>query len=282
MKKTSWAIVHFLEGKFEKSFAALRAVYDKVQGSISFLNYNNEFLLDFIKFYSDISFFNKNYAAVENLLAVSYTVSMANDMYLGPRSILHFLIKNRLYSTTTQYQKVDELLAQHQTDFEQWLKTASEETCTVLNAGLAISYFIAQNYAEALYYANNLINTYTKSSRQEVVAFAYIFESVIAYELNEFQTFDSKIKNAIAFFYRYPQHKEIGHEMLSALQSAFGKPTRAERRRMFEKLLKSLRASEHKISKQVIYNYFDFPAWFEAQIAGLRYQDYRKKIAAKV
>ncbi len=276
--KTAWAIVYFLEGAFQKTFDELQPIYKKIKEPISFLQNNNEFLLDFIKFYSDTAFFIKDYKAVEAILKSSHQIFMANAMYLRHRDILHFLIKNRLYSTTTQYAKVDNLLKINEGEVPGWLQKSTEETRTILNASLAISYFIANNFNEALYFASNLIKTFTKSTRQEVMPFAYIFEAVIAFEINHFITFESKVKNAVAFFYRYPEHKEIGLEILSALQAAFSKPDFVTRKKIFQNTLKSLRISEHNISKRVIYNYFDFPAWFESKVHRMNYQDYRKKL----
>lgn len=270
-------MIHMLDGNFKKAIKELSEPFEKLDINISFLKYNNEFVLDFIRFYFDVMFFAKEYKKIEALLFKIDLIAFQVDNYQEQLNIIQFLIQNRLYNTTTQYEKATNLITTKKQYFNQWIDSSSKEIKTILCASISIGNFVANNFSEALFYSQKVISIFSKSQRQEIISFFYLFEILIAYELKNSQLFESKYNNAYAHFKKYIQYKTIGLEIIHVLNKSFNKKNLKEKNEIFVEYIDTLKNNESP-SLNILFTYFDIPIWIESKINKMPYQNYRKLI----
>lgn len=276
---TSQALIYFLKGEFELSLKEMqRVLYNFENNSLNF-RYNPEFSLEVFRFTSDLFFYNKKYKEVERLLQSIEAINKVNTSTQNSFELAIFLIKNRLYNSTVQYDKADQLLKDNEAKFSFWIENAIEEYQSILSASLAVAFFIANEFQQAYYYASLVIRTYAQSTRQDVLTFIYVFGNLITFEMQDDRLFDSSMGKGIAHFYRHTENKDIGLELLNGLNKCFYESDKKEQKKLFEELLSHLEHSTKSVKKKVFYNYFDFPSWISAKIENVAYRDYKSRKA---
>ncbi len=278
---SSQALIYFLKGEFELSLKEMQKVLHSFENNALNFRYNSDFLLEVFRFTSDLFFYNKKYKEVERLLQSIEAINDVNISTQNSFELAIFLIKNRLYNSTVQYDKASQLLQDNKLKFKFWIDNAVEEYQSILSASLAIAYFIANDFQQAYYYASLVIKIYAQSTRQDVLTFIYVFGNLITFEMEDDRLFESTMGKGTAHFYRHTENKDVGLELLNGLNKCFYENNKKERKLLFEELLSHLEHSTKSVKKKVFYNYFDFPSWISAKIENETYRDFKARKVMK-
>lgn len=274
---TCLSIIDLFQLNFESAIIHLKKIFTSLKSSNSFLNNNNEFILDLIRLNSDLHFFAKKYESIPTLINFCDSIKLSNSSYQQQLNIIIFLIKNRYLNTTTQYSLVEKLFKESEQYFNLWIDFSSKEIKKLLCVSLAVSYFIASKFQNALFYSNQGLSIFNKSQRQETISFFYLFELLIAFELKNNAIFESKFHNAYTHFRKYKQYENFGLNVIQGLNRIYQNKNSKNKSELFATIFEEINNNKDN-SLDILFTYFDIPLWLESKINKISYKEYRIRL----
>ena len=274
--------IHFLQHNFNDAYFSARSCFGYLKESRkSFCRFNENFTLQFLKYYSDLLFLVNRKEEITELLSTLKKISFSTDYFIGQQQIIIFLIDNRLAHKEYNYDEVKKLYLESKNNLDEWLEKCALEWRPVLLGSISISAYVSGFPQKGLYFLYQYEKSYAKSFRKEILSFFYLFGVLLAYESKDYEVFNTTYHKAYMHFYRNPEHYPIFDEIMKPMRKAFEKYDNESRAKIFEKILKKIEVSGDSGYFQILFSYFDFPSWFRSKIENLSYVEYKLKYAEK-
>jgi tetratricopeptide (TPR) repeat protein len=159
------------------------------------------------------------------------------------------------------------------TNFEKYGSKINKEQEVVFNYVFAYCYFGAQQYNKALSCINKILNDNENTLRQDVYAYARIFNLVIHYELNNVDLLYYIIKSTQRYLGKQDQSFMVEKLLVDFFKKAI-KPLKDEKEsELFEEFYTELKKLFTDDSQRVILEYFDFNSWIKSKITKTSFQE---------
>ena len=243
------------------------------------LEVNARFTIEFLKYYADLLFTNKQLPEVKKLLTFIKACRFNNRYYIIQHQILIFLLEIRYYNTSGQYDQVQKLYLKSGKFLDRWLKVCPADWKSMLLMSISISAFSIGKTSSALNYLYQYEKIYAKSFRKDVLSMLYLYCVVLTYELRDHDLFNAAYQRAYMHFYRNKEHRHIFLDILKPLRKAFWNPHVEDQMQIFKTALKVIDSNSGKKSYQLLFSQFDFPAWFASKVHKVSYAQYKTEQA---
>lgn len=130
----------------------------------------------------------------------------------------------------------------------------------------ACLYFGNDNYNEALYNLNKIINTQEGELREDIHSFARIVNLICHYELGNTDVIDHYIRSTYRFLLKKGDMQTFQRYILSFLKKLGSGITQDQLLKQFESLRMQLLPLENNIYEKRPFMYFDIISWLESKI----------------
>ena len=269
--------IYFLRQEYLYALHVAEIIYEKIAvAEVYFFRHNEEFVLLFFKYYSELLFINNKISAIIPLLEVINNHVFINERNLIQRDIISFLIENKRLHKLYDYKKVEELYVHIKDKVDLWLKQIIPEWKSLFLGSIAISAFVIGEQKKALFYLYRYEFSYIKSFRKEIVSFFNLFSVVIAYEIDDDEIFETTYQKAYMHFYQYKEYEMLFEGFIKALRKAFISPSNEEEV-ILEEIIQNMQVLQKKKSSKLIFSYFDFHSWLQATKQKQSYAEYKQR-----
>ncbi len=137
-------------------------------------------------------------------------------------------------------------------------------------------HFGAGEVNKSLFWLNKVLNDPEPTLRQDIFAYARLFNLVVHYELGNFDLLEYIVRSTQRFLSK--RHRAL--EVENALIDHIKKLARAQQPQLKRDLFKSLHDELVRLFKDpnqsLVLKYFDFLSWTQAKIEGISYGEVMK------
>ena len=149
----------------------------------------------------------------------------------------------------------------------------NKEQEIIFNYVIAYNHFGLGEYNKSLHWINKILNDNENTLRQDVYAYARIFNLVIHYELNNIDLLHYIIKSTQRYLGKQQQQYKVEKLLVEFFKKAI-KPNLSEQTAsLFANLHDELRQLFSDESQRVILEYFDFSSWIKSKVEGKSFQE---------
>lgn len=158
------------------------------------------------------------------------------------------------------------LITQFEERFENYGEKINKEQEVIFSYVFAYSHFGAGEYNKALHWINRILNDNENTLRQDLYAYARIFNLVIHYELNNIDLLHYIIKSTQRYMTKQDESFVAERLVVEFFKQAI-KPAKEDKQtELFEELYSELKELFKDESQRVILEYFDILSWIKSKL----------------
>lgn len=158
-------------------------------------------------------------------------------------------------------------------EFNRFGDKINKEQEIIFNYVFAYCYFGAREYNKALQWINKILNDNENTLRQDVYAYARIFNLVIHYELNNIDLLHYIIKSTQRYLGKQEQGFMVEKLLVDFFKKAIKPLKEGSEAELFEAFEAEIKVLFKDETQRVILEYFDFNSWIKSKISGKPFAD---------
>jgi hypothetical protein len=266
------AIIHFLNGRFEECFTHLKRVISLWQQGALNITKDAEYYLDSLNFYIDTSYLLGKSENVMQALEHDINRDLTQQINIATYKIIQIRAHLRLAHKVADYAEVKRILQTNKSQFEQWTKSSISTINFRFTMSIVISYFVLEDYSNALYFAQFTLHDFKANVPQEFLYVIYLFIIIVVFEMKDDILFNSYYRSSMAFFAKFERTKQYERKIMTTLHKVFyGKNTSVAKKQLAQ-LKEYLIENSADPYLKLLTNTFNYPLWIQSKIDNILYR----------
>jgi hypothetical protein len=266
------AIVHFLNGRFDECFTHLAQVILLWQNGTLNIVKDGEYYLDSLNFYIDTCYLLGKSEKV--LLALEHPVNKALTQQINiiTYKIIQIRAHLRMAHKVANYNEVKHILNANKAQFIQWTKSSISTINFRFTMSIVISYFVLEDYSNALYFAQFTLHDFKANVPQEFLYVIYLFIIIVVFEMKDETLFSSYYRSSMAFFAKFNRTKQYEKKIMTTLHKVFYGKNKAIEKKQLALLKEYLVQNSEDPYLKLLTNTFNYPLWIQSKIDNVLYR----------
>jgi hypothetical protein len=275
------AIVHFLNGRFEECFVHLKKVMNLwQQGALNIIK-DAEYYLDSLNFYIDTCYLLGKSANITQALEHEINNDLTHQINVATYKIIQIRAHLRLAHKVANYAEVKHILHSNKTQFEQWTRSSISTINFRFTMSIVISYFVLEDYSNALYFAQFTLHDFKANVPQEFLYVIYLFIIIVVFEMTDDVLFNSYYRSSMAFFAKFERTKQYERKIMTTLHKVFYSKNSTASKKQLAQLKEYLLENSEDPYLRLLTNTFNYPLWIQSKIDNVLYRKLVQQNVAK-
>ena len=187
------------------------------------------------------------------------------------------IAKLMLYNKMGDFQNGIKLSKDISIAMKEYGEKINKEQRLLFSYNIAISFFGAGDYKEALQWINNVLNENDQNLRRDIFNFAKLFNLLIHFELGNTDLLEYTIKSTVRFLNKKEKDYQAEGVVVKYLKKLIRINIEFDRREAYEKMRKELEQLFENPVERVIQDYLDILSWLDSKINGKSLSESVKK-----
>jgi hypothetical protein len=270
--ESTQAIIHFLHGRFLECYKYLVNIMELWQAGLLNIVADGEYYLDSLNFYIDTCYLlgkaDQAIQALEHPLNKRITQQNNNLTY----KVIQIRAHLRLAHKNANYPQVKQILQSNKAQFEKWTRSSISTINFRFTMSIVISYFVLEDYANALYFAQFTLHDFKANVPQEFLYVIHLFIIIVTFEMKDDIIFNSYYRSSMAFFSKFERTKQYERKIMTTLHKIFYTKTSNTITKQLTALKLYLTQNSDDPYLKLLTNTFNYPLWLQSKIEQVPYR----------
>jgi hypothetical protein len=278
-----YSAYYFGVGDHRNSFKHLKANVDHIEANLdkfqeepniyfSILT-NIVYVSSQLKDFEAVFFYLKKLRELPNTLDIKNNEDLEIKLFSSANSI-----ELTIYFLTGEFEKGLEIIPQIETGMMLYEDKLNSVRKAFFCFNIAIIYFGARKYNDALKWTNRLLNDTDISQTLDIYCFGQLLNLLIHIELNNQKLLPYALRSAHRYLSMRNRYFKFESSFLDLIGRLLKSPDRITTKEQYEVFLEKMRELKDDQLESSAFEYFDFISWAEAKASG---KDFGEVVRAK-
>lgn len=224
---------------------------------------------------------SKNYDAAFNLIKDMHelrdkpgfdTLEMEVKIFTSTH-IAELMLHNKM----GEFNKAVRLSKDIAVGMEKYKGRINKEQQLVFSYNISYAYFGTEQFKDALFWINQVLNDPEQTLRQDIFGFARIFNLLIHFELGNHELMEYTIKSTSRYLNKKEKDYQIEGEMIKYLKKLIKVTIEFDRKEIYEKMISEFEKMLENPVERIILEYVDVLSWLDSKISKRPFAESVKK-----
>ena len=273
-----YSAYYFGVGDYTNSFKYLKANVDHIEANLdkfqeepniyfSILT-NIVYVASQLKDFEAVFFYLKKLRELPDTLDIKNNEDLEIKLFSSANSI-----ELTIYFLTGEFEKGLEIIPQIETGLILYENQLNSVRKAFFYFNIAIIYFGAKKYNDALKWTNRLLNDIDISKSLDIYCFGQLLNLLIHIELNNKNLLPYALRSTQRYLSTRNRYFKFESSFLDLIGKLLRSPDRIAENEQYEVFLEKMRELEDDQLERSAFEYFDFISWAEAKSSGREFGD---------
>lgn len=160
---------------------------------------------------------------------------------------------------------------------EKYKGRINKEQQLVFSYHISYAYFGTEQFKDALFWINQVLNDTEQTLRQDIFGFSRLFNLLIHFELGNHDLMEYTIKSTSRYLNKKEKDYQIEGEMIRYLKKLIKVTIEFDRKEIYEKMMGEFEKMLENPVERIILEYVDVLSWLESKISKRSFAESVKK-----